>query len=277
MNTKNTFRWLAATLSILLLSIALPLSLTSCGGDDDDDDNAGVIDESKLNDKMEKDLQGLWYVYCRYSDEYNYIVVFDLTKKGKINVGYRYTKEVCEQLGLDKDTFYKGVSGNLKLIEQWRKDGYRHYAVSCDDYLIRDAYVVLCESDGKTTISFDDLTMIPHNETFAPIDLPFFNILKKVIGQWDGGSEGLDLTPIDGSYLWLSNITFHEKDGKYYKVAAGGNIHVNDVIMGAIKCIDENKKHDYGIVPVNDDKMQFSIDGKSPTTYNRMKNHVTIE
>ena len=273
---KKEMRWLASIMSIMLLALTMPLCLTSCGDDDDDNSGSSPMSDAEILNKMKNELKGYYYVAI-VDDAFNRNFNVDLTSPGKIKIAHQYTKAYCDEMEIDMNHIYNGVSGTLGIkFESVDSKGYRRYQVFCDQFRIDLLNAVYNEKDGEMWLDYGTTTMTKCKE-YNTTDLPFVSSIKKVIGQWMGGGEYLDLTPVSGDYLWLRNITFIESSGHYYSVAAGSNIHITGVSMGAIYGRDANNKHHFTIVPISDDKIQFTINDHSPDIYTRLDNYVTIE
>lgn len=279
---KKKMRWLTSIMGMMLLALTMPLCLTSCGDDDDDNSGSSSMSDAEKMKKVKELLQSQGLLFFRDLPDKYFIndTYVDFSKSGKISLAYKYSKPCCDELGLDKSTVYKGLSGTLTLKEKLYKDGFQTYSVFCDQYPLRDISVVFDENAGTIRVTLNTLTLVPYHDYYAPFvaqDLPFAENIKKVIGQWSGVDKYLDLTPVNGDYLCLSNTTFMESGDHYIHVAAGSNIHITSVSMGAISGRDADKNYYYTIVPIDDDKIQFTINDKTPTVYNRMSNYVTIE
>lgn len=274
---KKEMRWLASIMSMMLLAMTMPLCLTSCGDDDVDNSGSSSMSDAEMLNKMKNELKGYYYVAI-VDDAFNRNFNVDLTSPGKIKIAHEYTKAYCDEMEIDMNHIYNGVSGTLGIkFESVDSKGYRRYQVFCDQFRIDRLKAVYNEKDGEMWLDYGTTTMTKCKE-YKTTDLPFVSSIKQIIGQWeDGGPEHLDLTPVNGDYLWLSNVSFIESGGHYKSVAAGSSIHVIDVSMGAVTARDANKKFYYTIVPIGDNKIQFTINDQTPTVYNRMSNYVTIE
>lgn len=281
---KKKMCWLASIMSMMLLTLTMPLCLTSCGGDDNDNDSGNIPMSSAERMKRTKELlqsQGLLHfsdVPNKYFINNTYV---DFSKSDKISLAFQYSKTRCAEAGLDESTVYNGLSGTLTLKEKSYVSGFQTYSVYCDQYPINDISVIFNEEEGTIRVTLNTITLIPYHDYYPTIvaqDLPFAESIKKVIGQWDGGSaEYLDLSPVNGDYLCLSNTSFIESSGHYISIASGSNIHITGVSMGAISGRDANSKFAYTIVSIGGDKMQFTINDKSPSVYTRKSDYVAIE
>ena len=273
---KKKIRWLVGIMSMILLALTMPLCLTSCGDDDDDNSGSSPMSDAEMLNKMKNEMKGYYYVAI-VDDAFNRNFNVDLSSPGKIIIAHEYTKAYCEEMEIDMNHIYNGVSGTLGIkFESVDSKGYRRYQVFCDQFRIDRLKAVYNEKDGEMWLDYRTTTMTKCKE-FTTTDLPFVSSIKKVVGQWQEGGEYLDLTPVNGDYLWLSNTSFVESSGHYFSVAGGSNIHVTGVSMGTILGRDAKDKYHFAIVPINDNKMQFTINEGSPHVYTRMSNYVTIE
>lgn len=274
---KKEMRWLVGIMSMVLLALTMPLCLTSCGDDDDDHPGGSSMSDAEMLNKMKNELKGFYYVAI-IDNAFNRNFNVDLTTPGKIRIAHQYTKAYCDEMEIDMNHIYNGLSGTLGIkFESIDSKGYRRYQVFCDQFRIDRLKAVYDEKSGEMWLDFGTTTMTKCKE-YTTTDLPFVSSIKQIVGQWEkGGPEHLDLTPVNGDYLWLSNVTFMESGGHYISMPAGSNIHVIDVSMGAVTAREADNKHFYTIVPISDNKIQFTIDDKTPSIYNRMSSYVTID
>ena len=263
---KKLFATMGTTLTLLAL-VMMSVMVASCG--DDDDDKGGSSGGGTKN--PEQLIRQKWVVQADSDIPYGYTKAYmDLTGK-TIKTAFQYKKSICDNMGLDPDTWYEGLDGDLMVEYVKEDDAY---------YVISNNIVLFIVESGKMTTPRlgQSVTLAPDN--LKTQKLPAHDLLASLEGQWQSLTGYTEMSFLYGNLLYIQDAPFVEIAGRYYH-QAGASLLVGSTVYSTVYCTTTGGGSQLSFTQIDNDHIQqtfYSDFGSDVVTdYIRLSPKVTIE
>ena len=258
MTTKNYNQRFEKLLTVFLLIFAL----VSCGDDGDDTPGGGT---KRTPEQM---LRQRWIISTTSTYDHYEKAYLDLTGS-TAQIAFQYSQTVCNLLGLQTDTWYEGVGGEIEIVPG--EEG----GVQC-----------LCLKVGGRLWYTFKVSEISENAlgkygkvatgSVSVQKLPFHDIVSTVVGRWkdNENAEFYDFWAIRGNLLFQRHKEFKWEtpisivDGKLvltnhiYYTGGGVDVDVTGSVYSSVM-FKTTGGTEMSFTVIDNKHMQWTINGKN--------------